>query len=186
MKPKKFEFKVAFSFAVEDSYIAESISKELNRLDIKNYLFSEHIALAENIKKITWEVYHDKSEFAVALISKYYVQKRWSTEEREVMETVSRENGAPYIIPIRIDSTQLEGLSKNIAYKEWKNNASEMAISIWEVVHKHSDESTSEQENNSEENYRDENKKQENITGNSIANHGGQQQIGGHRNSMKG
>ncbi len=134
MKPENYKYLVALSFATEDAEIAQEISNELNRLQIKNYLYLEENIVGRDIKKKTWEVYREKSMFALMLISKDYVKKKWADEERQAMQTVNRPEGVPYIIPLRLDDTPVEGLSNNIAYWEWQGNASYIAVSLFELV----------------------------------------------------
>lgn len=130
---KDYKYDIALSFAMEDKEIAEKLSKELNRLEISNYFFPEEDNLALNLKAKTWQVYREESRFAVILISKDYVNKKWATEEREVIQTVN-DDRTPYLIPIRIDDTPVPGLLDNIVYKPWESNASYIAISLWRLV----------------------------------------------------
>ncbi len=135
---KQYEFDVALSFAIENLEIATEIAKELDRLEISNYLFSEEDLWGVNIKKETWEVYHEKAMFALLLISKNYLEKRWATEEREIVQTVTRENNQPYVLPLRLDyHGTVEGLSNNISYRVWEGNAASIAITISRLVTKY-------------------------------------------------
>jgi len=134
MEPKKYKYEVALSFATEDINIAETIFNELKRLDISGYLFTEEQNGGMDIKKKTWEVYGQQSMYALMIISKDYVGKKWSGEEREIMQTVRRPDGTPYIIPLRLDLTPVEGLSNNISYWKWEGNASAIAISLYQLI----------------------------------------------------
>lgn len=138
MERRDYKYDIALSFAVEDIKIATAISKALDRLNISNYLFSKEKSAGLNIKAETWRVYHDESKFAVILISKSYIQKKWAQEEFEVIETVISKNGQPYLIPIRIDDIMVLGLSKNIIYLEWNDNAQDTAITLKEHIEKYS------------------------------------------------
>ena len=136
MSNKKYTYQIALSFAVEDLEIAEEIAKELKRLEISNYIFTqENDNLALNLKAETWRVYREESRFAVMLISKNYVNKKWATEEREIIQTVD-DSRKPYLIPIRIDDTPVPGLTENTIYTPWKKNASYIAISLWRLIKK--------------------------------------------------
>ncbi|WP_456438570.1 TIR domain-containing protein [Psychroserpens sp.] len=135
MKSHNYKYKVALSFATEDFQIAEAISNELDRLQIKNYLYTGENIAGIDIKKKTWQVYQEQSRYALMLISKDYVKKKWANEEREVIQTVHREEGVPYIIPLRLDDTAVEGLANNIAYWEWDGNASYVAISLHQLIY---------------------------------------------------
>lgn len=129
MKQQNYKYQIALSFATQDIKIAEAISNALDVLDISNYLFTKTHTLGTNIKKTTWEVYHYDSCFAVMLISKHYVNKDniWSTEEREVIQTVN-DKRTNYIIPIRIDNSPVEGLTDHTVFTTWQENPHEIAI----------------------------------------------------------
>jgi len=131
---KSFKYKIALSFATEDFKIANSISNELSRLHIKHYLFTEEESVGKDLLNETWRVYKKQSMFTLMLITENYVKKRWSGVERQVMQTVNRGKGIPYIIPLRVDNTPVDGLSNNISYWTWNDNPSEIAISIYRLI----------------------------------------------------
>nr|WP_319570080.1 toll/interleukin-1 receptor domain-containing protein [uncultured Draconibacterium sp.] len=132
---KEYKYDVVLSFAEEDKEIAEQIGRALKDLDIKYYLFYEHDNLGKPLKEITWKVYHEESRLALVLISKHYNNKRWAKEEREVIQTVLQREGMPYLIPVRIDDTKIDGISKQIIYKRWTgSNAYEIAVKIFKLL----------------------------------------------------
>jgi hypothetical protein len=122
---KIYEYDVAFSVATEDIKVAEAIAKQLRIAGIKYYLFTEENAIGKNLKAETWDIYRDQSQFILLLISKHYVERYWSTEEFQVVETVKRK-GHPFIIPIRMDDTIVPGLSTNNIFLKWENNPAEI------------------------------------------------------------
>ena len=136
---QEYKYDVALSFAIEDKEIAEAISKELKNLNISFYLFFDEVIWGANIKNETWQVYKEESMFALAIISKHYVKKRWSKDEMEVIQTVNRGENRPYLLPLRIDSTPVEGLSDTISYLIWNNDATKVAIAIKSLIDKFGD-----------------------------------------------
>ena len=135
MKLKDYKYEVALSFATEDIDIARSIHLELDRLGITNYFFPKKNNEGKNLRKESTVVYSTQSMFVLMIVSQNYVKKNWSTEERKIMQMVSRPEGVPYIIPMRIDDTKVDGLTDDIVYMEWKNeNASSIAISLYRHV----------------------------------------------------
>lgn len=132
---KRYKYDVALSFAEEDKNIAEAIGKALKDLDIKYYLFYEENNWGKPLKKLTWDIYHKQSRLALVLISKHYPQKRWAKEEWEVIQTVLKRENTPYLIPVRIDNTELDGLPNQIVYKHWTgSNAYEIAVKIFKLL----------------------------------------------------
>lgn len=135
MKQKDFEFQIAFSFAQEDLKIAKAIAAELKRLNITYYLYTEELTIGRDITKETFQVYYEKSLFGLMMISENYIRKNWAIKEREIMQAVDRNVDHPYIIPLRLDDTQVEGLSPTVKYWNWDNNPSYIAISIYQLIY---------------------------------------------------
>ena len=134
MTEKNYTYDIAISFSDKDIHIAESISRELNRLRIKNYFYRDQNNAGANLKEETWKVYREDSRFALTIISKDYAQSKWSLEELAVIRTVNRGANTRYWIPLRIDATPVEGLTNDIVYLEWQGNALETAISLLHIV----------------------------------------------------
>ena len=136
---KNYTYDIALSFAVEDILTAKSISDELDRLGITNYFYpkGDPPVVGNDLKEQTWEVYRSKSMFALMLISENYIKRKsWADEERQVMQMVKRDKDIPYILPLRLDETKVEGLSSNIVFWKWNehSNPSYVAISIFQMV----------------------------------------------------
>ena len=134
MEQQKYKYDIAISFANEDLKIAKKIAKQLKRLGITYYLYSEEVTLSSNLTATTWNVYYQDSRFALVLISKYYKDKKWSSREWDAIYAVHRPYNRSYMILIRIDDTQEQGLHPDTIFLEWKKNASHIAISLYELI----------------------------------------------------
>jgi hypothetical protein len=156
----KYKYDVALSFAEEDKEIAERIGRALKDLDIKYYLFYEHDHMGKNLKELTWKIYHEESKLAMVLISEHYNRKRWAKEEREVIQTVLEREGKPYLLPIRIDDTPVDGISNTIVYERWTGkNACDIATLIFKRLKQYKDKPS----NNSKEKKSDADKSQTSV-----------------------
>ncbi len=134
MEQQDFTYDIALSFANEDLAIAQAIAGELKRLHIKPYLYTEEITLTSNLTANTWNVYTQESRFVLVVISKDYKEKKWASLEWDAIQTVHRPKGIPYMIPLRIDDTELPGLHPDIIFSKWEGNASHTAISLFELI----------------------------------------------------
>ncbi len=134
MKEQNYKHQIAFSFAQEDIVIAQAIANELTRLNISYYLYTKEITIGKDITAETYRVYYEESLFGLMIISKKYIQKKWSNKEREIMQAVERNTEYPYIIPLRIDDTDVEGLANTVKYWKWNDNPSYIAISIYQLI----------------------------------------------------
>lgn len=62
-------------------------------------------------------VYRKESRFCVMFVSNRYAQRMWTTfERRSAQARAIEEKGNEYILPIRIDDTDLEGLPPTTGY----------------------------------------------------------------------
>lgn len=126
---REYKYDVAFSCAEEDLHIAEAIATKFRELGISYYLYTEHKAehWGKNIFKISLDKYGAEARFVLILISERYVRKHWSQIEIQIAQTITRV-GEENIIPLQIDDISVNGLSKNIKYVNWSDNAYEIAL----------------------------------------------------------
>lgn len=124
-----YDYDIAISFAEEDVKIAEQIAEALKAKKIKPYFYKDERAenWGENLFNIILKRYSAQAHFALILISKDYVQKWWTNIERQIIQMHPQRDGHPYLLPLYLDDTQLEGLTKNTLREKWKDNAEEIA-----------------------------------------------------------
>ncbi|MEM8565583.1 MAG: toll/interleukin-1 receptor domain-containing protein [Bacteroidota bacterium] len=136
-RPKVFKYDVALSFSSLDLEIAQVITKEFEKLNITYYEFSENETWGVNIKEETWRVYRDEAAFALLIVSKNYLKTKWTREEQEIIETVARDSGRPYVLPLRVDDTEVTSISSNVSYKVWDGNAASIALAVFQLKEKY-------------------------------------------------
>src|SRR5688572_4645957 len=124
----EFMYDVAISCAEEDLGIAEQIAASFKTEGVSYFLYTEHRAehWGKDLFKVSLDKYGAESKYVLMLISSTYIKKHWSDLERQISQTVQRV-GEEFILPLRIDDTPVDGLSKNILYEKWKNNPGEIA-----------------------------------------------------------
>jgi hypothetical protein len=71
--------------------------------------------------KIWWfffdDVYRKRSRFCVMFISKEYAERMWTNHERRRAQARALEKkGNEYILPVRIDETELPGMPPTTGY----------------------------------------------------------------------
>jgi hypothetical protein len=114
-----FEHDVALSFAGEDREHAEVLA-ELLRASGVSVFYDKYEQAALWGKELTEElhaVYSKRARFFVPFISRHYAQKAWPRQEmRSALERAIQQIDSEYILPIRIDDTDLPGLRSTISY----------------------------------------------------------------------
>jgi len=132
---EKIKYDVVLSCAGEDLPVAQSIAAALRAQNLSYYLYTEHQAehWGDDIFKISIEKYMLEGRFVLMLISRHYIDKKWTDIERQIMQTVVSK-GDVYVLPLRLDDTQIDGLSSNISYVKWQNDPQTIASLIRKKV----------------------------------------------------
>jgi hypothetical protein len=82
----------------------------------------------KNLTAFLDEVYRKKARFCVILVSKDYKEREWTNHElRSAQARALQEKGNDYILPIRVDATDLDGLPPNVGYVSIDLGAEEIA-----------------------------------------------------------
>lgn len=113
-----FKFDFAISYAGEEVGIAKDLYQILHDKGV-NVFFSENekdYLLGKNLKSELDYIFGPYTKFAVAIVSKHYIQKHWTKYEfnRSIIE--QRKRGYEFILPVRLDDAVLEGLKDDVVY----------------------------------------------------------------------
>jgi TIR domain/HEAT repeats len=118
MKTQKFKYDVAVSFAGEDRSLVE---------EFVNILASQHVSVFYD----SWEqaslwgkdlyqyldlIYRQAAEYCVIFVSRHYVEKAWTKHELKSAQARAFQQNSEYILPIKLDETELPGIPGTIAY----------------------------------------------------------------------
>ncbi|MEX1014003.1 MAG: TIR domain-containing protein [Candidatus Paceibacterota bacterium] len=119
----KSQYNIAISFAGEDRPIAEKIASGLRSKDLIVFYdeYEQANLWGKDLYQHLSEVYSEKAEYCIILISEYYIKKNWTKLElRSAQERAFKEN-REYILPVRLDDTKVPGLSDTIGYLNLNN-----------------------------------------------------------------
>lgn len=120
-----FEFDFVVSYASEDQEYAKSLFEALKSHGAKVFFAPEYQAdiWGQNLFEYLAEIYSKKGKFCILLISENYVRKQWTRHEwRNAQERVLKNINTNYILPIRLDDSELAGFPSTIAYLHIKDN----------------------------------------------------------------
>jgi hypothetical protein len=108
---EKYDYDVAFSFAGEDRRIVESLAARLKQQNVSVFYDRDKQAemWGENLQEYLTEVYLKQARFCVMFISRAYADKMWTRQERRSAMARAMQQKNAYILPIRLDQTELEG-----------------------------------------------------------------------------
>ena len=113
-----YEYEIAISFAGEDRRYAERIAKALSKRDVRIFYDDyEKVDLwGKNLYDHLTEIYRKKAKFCLILISKHYARKLWTNLERKSAQSRAFEENEDYILPLRLDDTEIKGILPTVGY----------------------------------------------------------------------
>jgi hypothetical protein len=71
------------------------------------------------------KVYKDKANFCIIFVSKSYAEKLWTNHERRNAQARAFREKKEYILPIKLDETEIDGLPDTIGYIDIKKTSIE-------------------------------------------------------------
>ncbi|PPQ49062.1 hypothetical protein C5G87_10565 [Paenibacillus peoriae] len=115
---KYYEYEVAFSFAGEDRDFVEEIADQLKRSNVRVfYDMYETVSLwGKDLYTHLDDIYRKKSKYCVMFLSKHYKEKVWTNHERESAQARAFTEREEYILPIRLDDTEIPGIRPTMGY----------------------------------------------------------------------
>jgi|HubBroStandDraft_6_1064221.scaffolds.fasta_scaffold12759_3 hypothetical protein len=112
-------FDVAISFAGTERELAEELAKKLRDAGIEVFydnFYPEHL-WGKNLTAFLDEIYRKRSKFCVVFVSREYRDRKWTSHElRSAQARALEAKGEEYILPIKVDDTELDGLPPTVGY----------------------------------------------------------------------
>ena len=132
-----FKYDIAISVAEEDKPIAQQIAAALKEKRVRYYYYDERIAESwgEHLINLTMVAFGKHTRYVLMITSKMFIQKYWSSIERQMAFTRSIP-GKSDILQLRLDNTQVEGLSQHKVYLDWDNNPEEISDLLVQKIRK--------------------------------------------------
>ena len=134
MTSDEFEYDVALSFAGEDKDIVDKFADLLRSKDIK--VFYDKYEAAELWGKDLIDhlvnIYSRKARYCVMFISQYYPLKKWTNVERMAAQERAFRDANEYILPLRLDDTQVPGLAETTGYRDLRQHPMEDIVDLLE------------------------------------------------------
>lgn len=129
-----FDYDIALSFAGEDRIYADDLANRLKAKGVKVFydIFEQENLWGKNLYDHLSEVYSKKARYCLMFLSAHYAKKAWTNLERKsAQERAFREN-SEYILPVRLDDTQIPGIHETIGYIDLRTtsilNLSDMVL----------------------------------------------------------
>jgi hypothetical protein len=119
INPEEAEFDVAISFAGPQRSLAEELATIVRDAGYVPFFdgFYPSQLWGKDLIAFFDEIYRKKAKYCVMFISQDYSDRIWTNHERKSAQARAlQEKGKEYLLPIRIDDTELPGLVPTIGY----------------------------------------------------------------------
>ena len=117
-EPRGFKYDIALSFAGEDRDIVEHFASILRDRGIKVFYDAWEAAKlwGKDLYQYLDDLYCKKARYCIDFSSNSYARKAWTRHElRSAQAPAFREN-TEYILPVRLDGTEIPGIPETVAY----------------------------------------------------------------------
>ncbi len=126
---------VALSFAEEDCIHAKQLAQLLESGGFRVF-YDEyekpHLA-RKNLYEELSSVYQNRARYCVMFVSEYYARKWWPNHERESAQARALvEQNREYILPVRLDDTEIPGLLMTVGYLDMRSMTIEQVYQVLE------------------------------------------------------
>ena len=124
---KHYSYDVAISYAGEDRNYAHALAEALKAQGISVFYdrYEKATLWGKNLYNYLSDLYQNQARYCIMLLSAQYAQKVWTTHEREAAQNRAVQEYKDYILPIRLDTTDLPGHLKTLAYLDWHEETPE-------------------------------------------------------------
>ena len=119
------EYDVALSFAGEDRPYAEDLAKRLRASGYRVFYdeFEQVELWGKNLYDRFSSIYKDKARYCVMFLSQNYVRKVWPNHERQSAQARALQESQEYILPVRIDNTEIPGILGTIGFLDLRTTS---------------------------------------------------------------
>ena len=127
MSEQDFEYDVAISFASEDRAVAQQMADLLIRRGLKVFydLYEQAELWGKDLYQHLQAVYRDKAQYCLIVVSASYSKKLWTKHELKQAQARAFQENREYILPMRLDDTEIPGINRTVGYVDMRKHAIE-------------------------------------------------------------
>lgn len=124
------DYDIAISFAGEDRGVAESIAHKLRSEGVRVFYDSYEKATlwGKDLFEHLNDVYKNKAKYCLMVISNSYKDKQWTNHERKAAQARAFTQNKEYILPLKLDDTEIPGLNETIGYVDYRTSNTDEVV----------------------------------------------------------
>lgn len=126
------KYDIAISFAGEDRDVAAQIAAGLVTAGVKVFYddFEKADLWGKDLYEYLADIYANHARFCIMLLSQNYERKLWTNHERKNAQVRAFQEKEEYILPVKLDDTQIPGIRPTIGYIDLRTTAVDELIKM--------------------------------------------------------
>ena len=115
----QYRYDIAISFAGPQRSMAEALARSVRDAGFEVFFdgFCPEHLWGKDLTVFFDQVFRKEARFCVMLVSKEFVERIWTTRERQsAMARAVAERGNEYILPVQVEAVEVPGLLPTIGY----------------------------------------------------------------------
>lgn len=130
------KYQVALSFAGEDRNYVSEVARNLRQKRVRVFYdkYESASLWGKDLYAHLDDVYRKQAQYCVVFLSQYYANKLWTNHERESAQARAFEEQNEYILPVKLDETEIPGIRPTLGYVE-KTPPEKLADMIFRKIH---------------------------------------------------
>lgn len=118
MQKVDYKYDIVFSFAGEDRNFVKEVADCLtaNGVNVFYDEFEEDKLWGKDLYVYLDNIYRKEAKFCLMFLSENYAKKLWTNHERESIQARAFQQNEEYILPIKLDDTEIPGIRPTTGY----------------------------------------------------------------------
>lgn len=127
-----YKYDIAISYASEDRNIVEKYAQHLINNNVKVFYdkFDKAGLWGKELNKQLKTIYQRQAKYCVMFISKDYLKKIWTGHELISALTRSSEGGQDFILPVKLDATEIPGVLPSVVFIDLRETSMEELVHL--------------------------------------------------------
>src|SRR6185436_9741294 len=115
------EYDAALSFAGEDRARANALAEALRTRGVRIFYdaYEKADIWGKNLYDHLSDVYLNKAQYCVMLLSFHYTEKVWTNHERKAAQVRAVQENQEYILPVHLGRAEVDDVLPAMVYLEW-------------------------------------------------------------------
>jgi len=129
-----FDYDVALSFSGHDRKHAERLANELTTKGIRVFYdaYETGSLWGEDLYTYLADIYSKKAQYCVMFLSQHYSSSLWTSHERRFAQARAFREHSAYILPLKLDDTEIPGIASTTGYVDLRNTTIEEVVLLVE------------------------------------------------------